>query len=1194
MLQDHFTGPDWDRSLWSYYNMGSPCYQAPERVGDSQLKLYEYDRFNEGNCLISRRFAGRQACVRAVVTGFEDIEDGGACIGFYAGDGSFTGYVVLAAGPDRLEIRVPSGAQRGASFMDEGQPQQVALAGCDYRPHFPMTIELERDGNEYTAILDGKALLRATAHEIAGDARGMVKALARVGERYVPKYALFDMAELTGLAPMAELAGRVLDAGGQAVPSASVHIAGFSEYYALTDHKGGYRLADVPRGEHVLVAAAEGFQFSRCTVCCVSGADNRKDIVLEKETEDTIPRREYNNPSFDRSMNGYLCLNGSWQFQFDPANAGEAQQWYAPDAAPFDKVIRVPFSWASLMGFGEEHLACGDKTHEANTVMNNFNCTGRFGWYRRRFVVPEDFPEYQHIILHIGAATSVTNAWLDGRYLGMRVDEYADLEFDMGPLKPGSEHVLTVKVEYPHNIRAHNMGKQIFWFSSAPGIWQSVWIEPRKAAYIRRISLRPELEFENGAARSARFALDGRVENAEGMRLLVLTYAPNGDLAGKHSFDVAQGAITGQIPIDDPVLWQYREGNLYNFECVLLTGDETMDNVRTYAGLRKVETRWLIGHSPQDTDDVLDQYQYLYLNDRPFYLMGILDQCYNAFGIYTYRALGEEAPYGPRGSIAYDVDRTLAYGYNLSRVHIKENEPLWYHECDRRGLPVWTEHPGNFFATPDDPDWQAAYNRELTGMMRRLHNNPSILIVSSINESWGVEGRHVSTPWKNELRYRFLKESAERAKALSPHVLVCDNSGFGKTGACEINDFHYYPNDHFDAREKWKQLMKDCYPGSIFNYINAAHGPGHIGSAVQTGRPIYISEFLHINGIDMQLRMFEKVAGYLRMNVASHEVENSGPLTADRFERDYGYVDEQMNPLGYDMVNSMDHVVPDLNRITRVRAGEKLPVDVYTSHFAWRSASAPKLFWSLTGIGALGQYKPRMVLGSRPVAFKPFAVEKHSIELEIPQDVRGAYLFFWIEDGGEVLCRNYVQFVIDGAQCPLPEGLRAYPLPPAQYASARFEGYHGHYAQGGCSLLWACSPGSALYEVKWDEPAQRAAIVFEAGARQGIGAVKVTDENRHPSAIDIYMDGRRIGRAEPSDDPCDERGLFTNAALGGTPFNYRRLGRFGYGERFEIPIPGDLLTAGKHTIEFVCDGGGMTLYGQGMGRYGFHPCVVIG
>lgn len=1206
-IQDHFNGDKLDYSIWAYYNMNSPCYNAPERYGDSMLKLVEYDNFNEGNCLLSRRYTGLHASVSAVVAGIEAEGVGGACVGFYAGNGAFTDYVLLCADAKSLQIRVPSGAQKGASFMDNGQPQQSVLAECAYEIHFPMTLTLRRDGDLYTAFLDDRECLCIETKLIQGDARAMIK--AHYGDdRYAARYALFDSVAVEGFAPTAALRGCVRDLDGKAIENASVHIAGYDNFYTLSDCSGVYELYDIPRGENVVVAAAEGYSFEKSRVDCIGGIVNRADIALVAETSDTIPRREYNNPSFDRSENGWVCLNGSWKFRFDPDNVGEAEQWYLPNAQPFDKVIRIPFSWASLMGFGEEHLACGDTNHEANTAMNNFNITGRYGWYRRTIEVPKSFPQNRHTVLHIGAASSVTNVWMDGKYLGMLVDEYSDLTFDLGVLSPGSRHLLVVKTEYAHNIAAHNMGKQIFWFSSAPGIWQSVWLESASDCTIQSLHVRPELEFDVlSEVVSADFVLDAKAKKSDNASLRVDVFSPKGELCCSNEYFFDSGRVSARIPISNPELWQYKEGKLYRFECQLVQNGIVQDIVKTYGGLRKVETRWLKGHSPENTSDVSQQYKYLYLNNRPFYLIGILDQGFNAFGIYTYRSLNEEGAQGKRGSIAYEIDRTLAYGYNLSRMHIKENEPLWYHECDKRGLLVWTEHPSNFFALPDNPEWQAAYNRELDGMLERLYNHPSIVIISSINESWGIEGQHCSTPWKNELRYQFLRRSAERVKELNPHVLVCDNSGFGKTEACEINDFHLYPSDYFAARKQWEDLTEKCYPGSIYNCINEKHtsgdvghglkfrpvneDQGNVGHAVQTGQPIYVSEFLHINAIDLQLRMFEKIAGYLRMNVASHEVENSGPMTADRFERDYGYVDSNMQPLGYDMVNNMDHVVADLNRITHVRAGEKISVDIYTSHFSWKEIESPVLHWSVTGIGALGEYLPNLATGAREIRFTSFCVEKQpNIELEIMHGIRGAYLFLWVQDGEEKVCQNYVQLVVDDGVCAAPGTVCE--LPPLGYTELKCEREHGCFFRGRASLLWLAGAGSVSYLWKPAKGARAAKLVFEAGSRQGVGAVKVTDEIRYPSQLKIYMNGTCVARLELADDPSDERALFTNAALGGEPFSYANLGQFGYGEKFEVCIPPELTQCDEVEITFKCGGGGLTLYGEYAGRYGFHPSIV--
>ena len=1190
MLQDHFTDKKLNPSIWQFCNMTTPCLEVPYHSGDSYIALPEHDMWNEGNCLLSRIWLQEKSCVAAEFAGWDEGCTGCA-VGFYAGDSSFGRYVLLAATEEWIELRVHSGSQNGESFMSAGQPKWLVVSKAPWNKEMPVRLSLERDGMHYTARLNGQRLLEAQIPEIGGDARMMVKALSWK-ERFEACHAYLDWAMMDGEAPVCRLNGRVLNEKGEALAGAGVHVAGFDEFFTLCGRDGRFTLERVPRGKHRVIAAAEGYLFAGKEVCCVPGEGNDVCIVLQEQTAGNIPRKEYNNPLFDRSEHGWLSLNGTWQFQFDPEDIGVKEHWYEAEAPQYDRHIRVPFSWASLMGFGEEHLACGKTLHEMNTQFNNFHLTGEYAWYRRRFTVPEGFPEGDHIVLHIGASSNVTYVWLDGRYQGMRVDEYSDLEFDLGLLKPGSSHTLAVKVRFPHDILSHNMGKQIFWFSSAPGIWQSVWIEPRSLAHLTSLRLTPQLEFAHGACVRAVVEVETETENVSDGSVSVKLTAPETGRIYQMELPLEKGVGKGKFLIDDPRLWEYRNGRLYQAEAALTTNGKTVDRVKSYVGLRKVETRWLPGHSPEENPDPLEQYQYIYLNGKPFYVIGVLDQCYNAFGIYTYRCLDEEGREGKRGSIRYDIDRTMAYGYNLSRVHIKENEPLWYEECDKRGLLVWTEHPGNFYATPEDPRWQEAYRRELDGMLKRLHNHPCIVIVSTINESWGVEGCHVSTPWENELRYHFLRDMAFRAKKAWPHVLVCDNSGFGKTEAGEINDFHYYPSEHWEAKKRWEKLMEDCYPGSIYNYINHAHGPHCVGEAVQTGKPVLISEFLHINGIDMQLRMFQKIAGYLRMNVASHEMEDSGPMTAERYERDYGYVDHHRNPLGYDMVNNMDMVIPDCNRIEYVRPGQMMEISLFTSHFAWKEWKNPVLHITVTGIDMLGRYVEELAEEQRPICQSAFSVKKQeNFVFTVPKKMRGAYVFFYLEDGEEILCRNYMQLFIEGADedSEAQEGII---IPPGSFRRA-----DGDYVQtmtegnGACAVC-ICGEGILQYDLTLKEAVDSGTLILEAGAREGKNAVQVTDEKMFGTQIEIYWDDDRIAMISPEDDPSDERALFSNGVQGGKPYNYRNTGRLGYGERFEVMLPKEKLSGGRHTLSFVCGKGGMTIYGRYTGRYGFDPAIL--
>lgn len=1190
MLQDHFTQEQLDCSIWQFCNMTSPCLEIPYHVGDSYLALPEHDIWNEGNCLLSRTWLQEHSSVAAE---FAKWDDGcmGCAVGFYAGDSSFGNYVLLAATDQFIELRVHSGSQNGESFMSAGQPKWLVISKASWEKKTPVLLELERDGKHYTAKLNGKRLLEADIPEITGDARMMIKALPWA-ERFEACHAYLDWAMMEGRAPSGILTGTVTDEKGNVLVGAGVHLAGFDSFFTLTDKEGRFSLENVPRGKHVLVAAAEEFLFERKEIGCIPGQKNDYCIKLRKQSEKTTPRKEYPNPMFNRSRHGWLSLNGTWQFQFDPYDIGVKEHWYEKQADQYDRHIRVPFSWASLMGFGEEHLACGSKLHEMNTQFNNYHLTGERAWYRREFTVPDSFPEKEHVILHIGASSNVTYVWLDGRYIGMRVDEYGELEFDLGILKPCSLHTLVIKVQFPHDIVSHNMGKQIFWFSSAPGIWQSVWIEHRNVSHLSGLRLTPQLEFSEGICTCAVAMVEVEAENEPDGKVKVTLTAPKSGRRFRKELQLKDGIGKGEIVIDFPELWEYRHGNIYEAEAELFSNGKIMDRVYSYMGLRKVETRWLPGHSPAENSDPLEQYQYLYLNDKPFYIIGVLDQCYNAFGIYTYRSLDAEGEEGRRGSICYDIDRTLSYGYNLSRVHIKENEPLWYEECDRRGLLVWTEHPGNFYATPEDPRWQEAYFRELNGMLKRLHNHPSIVIVSTINESWGVEGCHVSTPWENELRYQFLRDAAFRAKEEWPHVLVCDNSGFGKTEAGEINDFHYYPADHWEARKRWEQLLKECYPGSVYNYINHVHGPHCVGEGEQTGKPILISEFLHINGIDMQIRMFQKIAGYLRMNVASHEMEDSGPLTAERYERDYGYVDHHMNSLGYDMVNNMDMVVSDCNRIEHVKSGQQMKIDLYVSHFAWRKWKNPILHVTVTGIDRLGNYVENMVEACWPVCHEMFTVKKQDpFVFTVPDGIRGAYVFFYVEDQETVLCQNYFQLYIEDTCMEYVEDEIV--IPPASFLQAKGDYVQIMKEREGVCVACICGKGTLSYQIELKDKKDEGMLVLEAGAREGKNAIRVTDEILFGTKINVYWDGIRIDTIFPKDDPSDERALFSNGAQGGTPYNYRNTGRLGYGERFEIKLPKEKLTVGKHILEFGCDGGGMSIYGRFTGRYGFDPTIVF-
>ena len=109
-----------------------------------------------------------------------------------------------------------------------------------------------------------------------------------------------------------------------------------------------------------------------------------------------VPRSEYPQPQFQRAA--WTSLNGSWQFEFDDANAGVRENWSA-SGHKFSRTITVPYCFESRLSGIE------DTTFHP------------YVWYRRTFTVP---PEWRRgaVLLHFGAVDYETQVWINGRLAG--------------------------------------------------------------------------------------------------------------------------------------------------------------------------------------------------------------------------------------------------------------------------------------------------------------------------------------------------------------------------------------------------------------------------------------------------------------------------------------------------------------------------------------------------------------------------------------------------------------------------------------------------------------------------------------------------------------------------------------------------------------------------------------------------------
>ena len=191
------------------------------------------------------------------------------------------------------------------------------------------------------------------------------------------------------------------------------------------------------------------------------------------------------------------------------------------------------------------------------------------------------------------------------------------------------------------------------------------------------------------------------------------------------------------IELPKPILsWTPEEPNLYYIKFIF--GD---DIVFSYFGMRKFS----IG-----TDN--KGIKRLFLNNKPYFHIGVLDQGYWSDGYYT--APTDEA-------LKYDIIKMKEMGFNMLRKHIKVEPLRWYYHCDTIGMIVWQDmvSGGSFYnpivallaptlhiSLPDN--WYSffgrqsegsrnTYYRELKEMINQLYNVPCISTWVPFNEGWG-------------------------------------------------------------------------------------------------------------------------------------------------------------------------------------------------------------------------------------------------------------------------------------------------------------------------------------------------------------------------------------------------------------------------------------------------------------------------
>lgn len=442
-----------------------------------------------------------------------------------------------------------------------------------------------------------------------------------------------------------------------------------------------------------------------------------------------------------------LCLNGLWSFNFCKDRDERIADFYSRsyDDSSWGN-IRVPGMW-DMNGYCDPlyvNIPYPWKGHfEDNPplVPDEHNYIGQ---YRRHFTLDKSW-KGRDVILHIGAAASNVQVWVNGKAVGYSEDSKLEARFDITELVREGDN--TIALEIHRWCDGTYLECQDFWRMA--GISRDVYLLslPKQRMEDIRITANADGTFRVVAATSSGVSMlrwrikDAKNEvKASGEIAVNRRKSPSVPAVSHTSDDVsAASAVAGTCAVSEfagrlnsPKLWTAETPNLYGLEVDVINGKAVKtQTVSLKFGFRTVEIK----------------NSQLLVNGQPVLIKGVNRHEMNP---YTGTVVSPQ-------DMINDILVMKRLNFNAVRTCHYPDDPLWYRLCDIYGLYVVDEadiegHGMGYGekALASNPDYKSAILERVERMARRDCNHPSVIIWSLGNETGHGENFKAAYKWLKE------------------------------------------------------------------------------------------------------------------------------------------------------------------------------------------------------------------------------------------------------------------------------------------------------------------------------------------------------------------------------------------------------------------------------------------------------------
>ncbi|MBB1405194.1 DUF4981 domain-containing protein [Pseudoalteromonas sp. SG44-5] len=418
--------------------------------------------------------------------------------------------------------------------------------------------------------------------------------------------------------------------------------------------------------------------------------------------------------------NNFLLLNGLWKFDWQRSPKNKPENFQADN---FDdsnwQQIPVPGNWETK-GFGYP-IYLDERFPFTTTWPDAPKDYNPIGSYRKPFTLPSSWKNKQ-VFIHVGAAKSSLDVWLNGNKVGFSQGAKTPAEFDITSYLNEGDNLLAFQIrrwtdasylESQDMLRISGIERDVYLYATPKQRIFDFHAKPTLDKTFSQGKLALDVTLKNFADRKSRQNLQVQLLDPRNNMKVLVDKEVKVNVAANGSTEVSLESMLSQ-----PALWSAETPNLYTLLISLKDRKgNTIETVRNDIGFRHLE--------------VVDGK--LTINGKAITIRGV--DRHETDPLHGHVVT--------RASMEQDIKLMKEFNINAVRASHYPNDPYWYELTDKYGMYVIDEaniesHPlaiNKDTQLGNEMSWLPAHLDRTQRMFERDKNHPSIIIWSLGNEA---------------------------------------------------------------------------------------------------------------------------------------------------------------------------------------------------------------------------------------------------------------------------------------------------------------------------------------------------------------------------------------------------------------------------------------------------------------------------